>query len=679
MSRALPWAAAATLLVAAYLYPPLAIVVVWPLLAFLPGAALLAWAGARSAGYLGLPGRLSLSILLSVALSTHLVWWIGLVAGYSRETVFAAAALLAALSVSRVRVLPDPAAVRRRLAAILRAARRHAGGFTVAALAGGGVGFVLSTSLWRVDAEGVSSGGSNWSDLGIHLSIAQSVNFGNFPPQVPFFAGVPLVYHWFADFNVAIASLAAELFAADVMVVQSAILAAALAMVVYELGLRLLGTRRAAVMAAALAVFAGGLGWIRLVSDVAAGEGAPIELVSLHSYDNQWLTEWPYFRIPSVMATGLLVHRATTAGLPMLVGAILLLTVALPDRRRLAAGFRDRPGLLLLAGLLGSLLAPFHFFYFPAVLLLAALYVLWAGRLLDSSAIRNALVFLAPFALAVPFALAAFTQASGAGRLRTVWGWESAPLADGREAVLFFYVTNLGIPFLLALAALLVRGLPHRLFLASWVIVLFAIPNLVEATAISFDMNKYFQAMWIGVALLAGWLIARWPSVLVTAVFALSVPSPLLAAAWTATSDLQVLSRDELAAAGWAATQTPPASVFVTDGWLNALTDPAGRLRLLTFTPYIANLGYEPDTRARQVWEIYCAGDPAISAALMRQHHARYVVDLGRPGGCTDPTRFEASPLFSLAYANDTVRIWELADATGRSRDDGIGLLSFAG
>ena len=32
------------------------------------------------------------------------------------------------------------------------------------------------------------------------------------------------------------------------------------------------------------------------------------------------------------MATGLLVHRATTAGLPMLVGAVLLLVAGLPTR-----------------------------------------------------------------------------------------------------------------------------------------------------------------------------------------------------------------------------------------------------------------------------------------------------------------------------------------------------------
>ena len=119
---------------------------------------------------------------------------------------------------------------------------------------------------------GIAAGGSNWSDLGVHLSIAQSLNAGNFPPQVPYFAGEPLVYHWFADFHAAIAAQAAGLFAVPAFVVSSAILAGALALLVHGLARPLLrgrGARRAAVLAVVLVVFGGGLGWMRLVGDLA--------------------------------------------------------------------------------------------------------------------------------------------------------------------------------------------------------------------------------------------------------------------------------------------------------------------------------------------------------------------------------------------------------------------------
>ena len=44
-------------------------------------------------------------------------------------------------------------------------------------------------------------------------------------------------------------------------------------------------------------------------------------------------------------------------------------------------------------------------------------------------------------------------------------------------------------------------------------VVLFLVPNVVLVSAVEFDMNKYFQIMWIAVAILAAWLIRRWSTV----------------------------------------------------------------------------------------------------------------------------------------------------------------------
>jgi hypothetical protein len=371
---------------------------------------------------------------------------------------------------------------------------------------------------------------------------------------------------------------------------------------------------------------------------------------------------WPYFRIPSVMGTGLLVHRATTAGLPMLVGAILLLASGLPSARQRAAGYRDRPLLIGLAGVLGALLAPFHFFFFPAFLLLALLLVVVRGRLIDRRAPRNATLLLTPMLLALPFALPALVQSGASGALAFRLGWESAPLADGGGAVLFFYLTNLGLPFALALVALVLPGLPHRFLLAAWMLALFAVPNLVQVSAVGFDMNKYFQAMWIAVAVLAAWMIRRWPWPAVALVLAISIPSPLLVAAWTGLSREQVLSHAEVRAADWIAANTPLRAVFVTSGWLNAPTDPAGRLRLMTFPPYVANLGFDPDQRVAEVPRIYCDGDPSAAVALMRQVGAGYLLEDGLPGDCASPTDFSAAPDLATIYELDGIRIWRLAD-----------------
>ena len=643
----------ATCVVAAWLLPLLAVFFVWPLLFVVPGWAVVAALQPR----IDAAGRIGLAVIGSVVLSTHLVYWLShLAGGYGRGVVFAAAVLLATpilVAAGRGERAPQP-----------RALGSWRGAPVVAGLAALFVGGTLGLGLWRVTETGVVSGGSNWSDFGVHLSIAETLNAGaNFPPEVPYFAGAPLVYHWFADFHAAIVAQAAGIFSVPAMIIQSAVLAGALALLVASLARRLAGAdgRRIGAMAAVLAIFAGGLGYVRFVGDLTAGLGSPLELIGEHSYDNQWLTGWPYFRIPSVMGTGLLAHRATTAGLPVLVGAILLLVAALPTARQRAAGWRDRPWLLVASGMLGALLAPFHFFYLPLYPLLALAWVVAGRRLLDRDAPRNALLVLAPMLLALPFIVSPALQAGGSGALRLVQGWPSAPREDGPLGVLFFYVTNLGVPFALALAALLARSLPHRAFLAAWIVLLFAIPNVVQVSIVDFDMNKVFQAMWVAVAIAAAWLIRRWPLPAVVAVLALSVPSPLLVAGWTATSDSQVLSAGDLAASKWVAANTPADAVFVTDGWVNSLTDAAGRRRLTTFGPYIANLGYSPDERISHVTTIYCGGDPELSADLMRRYGATHVIDGGRPAECGAPVDFGTSGAFELVY-DAGPRIWALVE-----------------
>jgi hypothetical protein len=647
----------------AWIVPSVAVVVVWPILVFVPGWLLVAGLQSR----IDAAGRLGLAVVLTVAVSTHLVHWLShLSGGYSRAVVFGVVGLLAlSVPIALLRGIRGPT---------VRTMREAAPALVVGALAAAVVAATLGIGIWRVTPDGVSSGGSNWSDLGVHLSIAATLNSGgNFPPDVPYFSGAPLVYHWFADFHAAILAEAAGIFSVPAMVVQSTVLAAALALLVFSLARRLLrgrSARRAAVIAAVIVVFTGGLGWIRLIGDIAVdplasnapqGAGDIANLVSHNSYDNQWLTGWPYFRIPSVMGTGLLAHRATTAGLPLLVAAILLFVVALPTKRQREDGWRDRPWLIGLSGLLGALLAPFHFFLFPVVPLLALAWVVAGGRLLDRDAPRNALIFLVPYLVAVPFVVAPALQATGSGWLRLVSGWPSAPIADGPAAVAFFYLTNLGVPLVLALAALLLPRVPHRGFLAAWLIGLFVIPNVVQVSVIDFDMNKYFQAMWIAVGLLAAWLVRRWPLPAVAAMLLLALPSPLLVAIWTATSNLQVLSTSELAAARWVSSNTPPDAVFVTDGWVNSLTDAGGRRRLTTFGPYIANLGYPPDERIADVAEIYCSGDAERSADLMRHYGATYLIDGGRPEPCDRPVDFGASASFELVYDGGPL-IWRLGD-----------------
>src|SRR4029079_10440614 len=180
-------------------------------------------------------GRLGLAVVLSVAISAHLVYWVSILAGgYGRAVVFGVTALLA-MPLVAVAWRSGAARFADEARAARRALRRNTVPVAVAAVSAAFVGLVLDSGLWHATPGGVTAGGSNWSDLGVHLSIAQSLNAGNFPPQVPYFAGAPLVYHWFGDFHAAIAAQAAGLFALPAFLTSSAILTGALALLVHGL------------------------------------------------------------------------------------------------------------------------------------------------------------------------------------------------------------------------------------------------------------------------------------------------------------------------------------------------------------------------------------------------------------------------------------------------------------
>jgi hypothetical protein len=179
-------------------------------------------------------------------------------------------------------------------------------------------------------------------------------------------------------------------------------------------------------------------------------------------------------------------------------------------------------------------------------------------------------------------------------------------------------------------------------------------------SAVDFDMNKYFQIMWIAVAILAGWAIRLWPKPLIAVVLVVSALSPALIAAWHVRSDVVALSPAQEAAARWIAVNTPDRSVFVTDAFINSPVDLAGRLRISTFGPYVANLGYDPEPREQDVKAIYCDG-PEAAAERMATYGATYVLSSGGVLDCEgEPTDFASSPAFQTAYDRDGVSIWRL-------------------
>ncbi len=634
----------------AWLAPPLAIAIAWPFLFAIPGWLLVS----RVVPRLGPAARLGVGIVTSTYVAAHLANVVGLAAGgFDRPVALATAGLLAAaslvLAAAPLPFLAPPPSLDPRGA--LPAMRREPAPFALAAFGALLVGSVLAANAWHEIPSGWVSGGWNWSDFLVHVSIGQSILEGNFPPQVPYFAGVPLTYHWFADFHGSIAAGTAGLHVIPVFIVSNGLMAGALALVAWELARHLTGSRRAATIATLLILVGGGMGWIRLVMDVNAGAGSVWDLVRSHPYDNTWEPGWPYFKIASILGTGLLPHRATAFGLPGLLSVLLLVRVSLGRR----------PAGMLLAGVLAALLAPFQFYFFPATYLLVLLYAISRRAWRRRGWIRDAALFLAPVILALPFVVGPALLQHDRGSIRFVLGWEEAPFEEGPGAVAFFYATNLGIPLLLGLLALVVSRPPARTFLLAWAVAFFLLPNLVVAGAVEFDMNKYFQVMAVALAILGGWLLRRQALLVACAVVGLAAISPALIATWHLVSEPVALSTAQQAAAVWIAGNTPQRAVFVTDAFINSPVDYAGRLRITTFGPYAANLGYDPAPREADVRAAYCDG-PDVAAEVMARYDATYILSSGGIPDCEDgeQTDFSASPLFETVYDVDGVQVWRL-------------------
>jgi hypothetical protein len=626
------------------------LILLWPFLFIVPG-----WVVVRRvAPDLPIPGALGVAIVASVYVSAHVVDLAARAIGFGPSAVIGSVLLLAVGTVVMARVDHRWLAPFERptIGGVRETLRDDAPAWLLALAVGSLVAIVLFGNGWHETPDGWVSGGWDWSDLLVHVAIGSSILHGNFPPDVPYFAGVPLTYHWFADFHGAIAATASSIDLIPVYFATSALFAGVLALVVWALALRLTGDRRVALIATVLVCIGGGMGWIRLVLDLVGGLGDVGTLVTQHPYDNNWEDAWPFFRIASVLGTGFFPHRATTLGLPGLVSVVLLV----------ASCLERRPAGILLAGILAALLAPFHFYAFPATYLIVALYVVTTGAWRAPTVGRDAVLFLAPVVLAVPFVADAIFQQGASGGFRFVLGWGEARVGDGPLAVLFFYATNLGLPFALAiLGAFAARDLPARWFLVAWMVVLFLVPNVVVLSAVEFDMNKYFQMMWIAVAILAAWFVRRWSTVPIVAVLAISAISPGLVAYWHLTNPAVVMSDAQERVSHWIETETPERSVFITDAFINSPVDLAGRLRILTFPPYVSNLGYDPAPREADTTAIYCDGAD-VAATTMAKYGATYVLSSGGGLDCPEqPTDFGASDRFVTVYDEDGVTVWRLA------------------
>jgi len=583
------------------------------------------------------------SIAASLLLSTQLVYWLSLALGYSTQTILFSFFLWSCLAFA---VDFKQLYKRKELAASLR---EHLPVILGCLAAFAAVFLVLNQTLWVETSEGVVVGGYNWADFFVHLSIIQSVNAGNFPPQTPYASGIPLSYHWFGDFHTAIFSKLSQVFPAFVVRFENALYAALLFLGSFALAHSLCRSskdaKKIAFFAALFVVFGSGLAWTQFFGDAASG-GNPLDLVKQTNYDGNSHSE--SFPVMSTM-TYLLVQRPQAIALPVFAFALLLAF----------EGFASDKRKLLLAGILCALLAPFQYVAFAC--LVASFAVIFLLKWLEERRLRlkeAALLFLPPVLGAIGFSA---QVASVQLPLKLEFAW-LAP-KDPFGAV-FFYFANFGIPMALGLLALLLTkdDLREKKTLFALAALFFVIPNVVTATAFQWDMVKFFSYSWIPLCVLAAAALVKLKKWLWIPLAAAAIASPLFFLAWSAQSNWIALTPAELSAVQWMQQNLPERAVVANYWEQNSPVEAAGGLRIAPpdWIGFSHLLPYEQ--RYDVLRKVYC-GSAEESVAALKQYGAKFVL-LGseEKSNFHCAFAFASDPRFAKRFDSQGIQVFELRE-----------------
>jgi hypothetical protein len=465
-----------------------------------------------------------------------------------------------------------------------------------------------------------------WSDWPTHLGIVTHFAFGgNFPPEHPLFAGLPLSYHYLSDLTPA-AFVVLGMDPLAVLPLHSFVLSILAVLGIYAFARRLGGVRSIATLAVILFVFGAGLGWIATVARIDSSHdlfgtlaNAPWDATAQTDLHIRFFN--PYFAF-------LMSQRAYLYGLPIAMLTVTLLVRA--ARRRSVRTFT-------LAGIVAGLLPLAHL---PTLLALAMvtpfLAFLLAPRPWHLRAIpwRGWIVFHVVWvAVAVPQLLMQLGGGAGAlAAFRLDLGWVAAP-----DPWWWFWLKNLGLFIPLGLLALGARRIlpprAHRTLLAFMPI--FVVANTFAFQPWDWDNHKILIYWFLAVTILVAALLVRaWRSSRSAAVRLLLVGVVVTMTLGPALENLdqleghgqyRMLTTEQLQLAAEIRDVTDPKALLV--GGMqpqDPLMELTGRRLLMGYWGQLWVSGIAYQQRQADVGTIYTMGPGAVD--LLRTYKVDYVV-----------------------------------------------------
>lgn len=472
-------------------------------------------------------------------------------------------------------------------------------------------------------------GQATYGDLNLHLGITTSLRNASFPPNYSLLSGATLSYPYLAD------SLSTSFMILGVPLRGAIAIPATLMMaMVYSsfflLAYKLLGGGRykLAILASLLFFVNGGFGFLYDIDRIGADPSRFLEIFT-GFYTTPANQPSLNLRWSNIIADMLVPQRTLLGGWAVLIPTLYMLLDAAGEKR--LRGF-------VWVGLMAGSLPLLHTHSFLALGLFSAGFL---GCLLIQSKDKKRLLQLSAVYLAITLVLAlpqlidfAFKQTLEGNVLRVQFNWvnnsNNAGMIDG---YFFFWIKNVGPPFVLLLCALLDVKKRGKLPIISGALAIFVVAELVLFQRNEYDNNKLFYVFYMFAVVIAAdyaWVIWKRLEglrgrVLLAALFiSCSLLSGGLSIARECVSTYQLFGADAVRAAKFIQEHTPAHSTFMTgQSHVNAVSALTGRNIVCGPSNYLFFHGLSYTTETLDCQRFYV--DPMNNLDVLEKYDVDYI------------------------------------------------------
>ena len=578
------------------------------------------------------------------------------------------------------------------------------------------------------------TGQSTYGDLHLHLAIASSLRNAAFPPDYSIMPGELLAYPFLTD------SLSTSFmlmgFSLRASIVFPGIWMMGLTFSGYVLlAARMADSKKGAVLAVLFFFLNGGLGFLYMVDmqgkvlgsansnslQSAAGLLDRIRLVLNEYYwtpANHWEFGTYNLRWSNVIVDMMVPQRTTLGGWTQVIPCVYLLYDALrPENGAAALPPADGPTAVrrrktvswqqtALLGVWAGMLPMINTHCFLALGLMSAGWLVW-DAIKSRKQIGACVAFWAVYgALAAGLALPqmltwTFRQTVGnQDFLNLHFNWVNNTGSDLsnihlQDGYLWFYIKNIGLPFVLLLLSLLEKNEKRR-FMASGAFVIFLAAELIQFQPNPYDNNKLFYIWYMLCAVLAAdyalelldrlkGLRARPVIAVLAAVMCFASGTLAVAREINSPSTMRryapPYNGEAVAAAAFVEENIPQHAVFMTaNDSFNFVSSLAGRTIVCGPDLWLRYHGFDTDLRKEDISNFY--KDPAAGSGILEKYGVDYI--LVREAECAmasdqwewmsyaqrqqmlDELNGQMSRLFPLIYSSDSggIRIYAVEAQT---------------